>query len=49
MPVVGAEFGALNPQKVLQYMKLRGQGEVYLMSRFVGQEWEQALQEAAGR
>jgi hypothetical protein len=48
-PVVGAEFGAINPQKVLQYMKLRGRDEVYLMSRFVGQEWEQALREAASR
>jgi hypothetical protein len=48
-PVVGAEFGAINPQKVLQYMKLRGHDEVYLMSRFVGQEWEQALREAASR
>jgi hypothetical protein len=46
-PVVGAEFGAPNPQKVLQYMKLQGRDEVYLMSRFVGQEWEQALREAS--
>lgn len=48
-PVVGAEFGAPNPQKVLQYMKLRGRDEVFLMSRFVGQEWEHALREAASR
>jgi hypothetical protein len=47
--VVGAEFGAPNPQKVLQYMKLQDRDEVYLMSRFVGQEWEQALREASGR
>ncbi|HEX2440305.1 MAG TPA: hypothetical protein VHT71_18475 [Methylomirabilota bacterium] len=48
-PVVIAEFGASNPQQVLQYMKLHGRDEVYLMSRFVGEEWEQALREAAGR
>jgi hypothetical protein len=46
--VLGADFGAPNPQKVLQYMKLEGRDEVYLMSRFVGQEWEQALREAGG-
>jgi len=48
-PVVGAEFGEPNPQKVLQYMKLQGRDQVYLMSRFIGQEWEQALREAAGK
>ncbi len=48
-PVIRAEFGAINPQKVLQYMKLQGRDEVYLMSRFVGQEWEQALREASAQ
>ena len=47
-PVLGAEFGAPNPQKVLQYMKLQGHDQVYLMSRFVGEEWEKALRTAAG-
>jgi hypothetical protein len=46
--VVGAEFGGPNPQKVLQYMKLQGRDEIYLMSRFIGEEWEQALREASG-
>ena len=46
--VLGAEFGAPNPQKVLQYMKLEGRDQVYLMSRFVGEEWEKALREATG-
>jgi hypothetical protein len=45
--VIGAEFGAANPQKVLQYMRLQGRDEVYLMSRFVGHEWEQTLSEAS--
>ena len=48
-PVLGAQFGAPNPQQVLQYMKLDGRDQVYLMSRFVGQEWEQALREATLR
>jgi len=47
--VIGAEFGAPNPQKVLQYMKLQDRDELYLMSRFVGQEWEQALREASAQ
>lgn len=47
--VVGAEFGVPNPQKVLQYMKLEGRDTIYLMSRFIGEEWEQALREAAGK
>jgi hypothetical protein len=46
--VLGAEFGAPNPQKVLQYMKLEGRDQVYLMSRFIGEEWEQAIREASG-
>ena len=45
--VLGAEFGAANPQKVLQYMKLQGRDQVYLMSRFIGEEWERALRGAA--
>lgn len=47
--VLAAEFGAPNPQKVLQYMKLTGRDQVLLMSRFVGEEWEQAIREASGR
>jgi hypothetical protein len=33
-------FGAHNPDDTAQYMALDGKPEVYLMSRFVGQEWE---------
>jgi hypothetical protein len=46
--VLGVEFGDPNPQKVLQYMKLEGRDQLYLMSRFVGEEWERALREASG-
>jgi len=47
--VLGAEFRAPNPQKVLQHIKLQGRAQVYLMARFVGEEWEKALREAAQR
>lgn len=45
-PVLVAEFGAPNPQRVLQYMKLEGRDQVFLMPRFIGEEWEKALREA---
>jgi hypothetical protein len=35
-----ASFGASNPQELLQYMQVRGDSNLYLMSRFVGQAWE---------
>ena len=41
-----AGFGSPNPQNVLQYMRVDGRDDIYMMSRFVGQEWEQALAEA---
>lgn len=47
-PVLGAAFGVPNPEKVLQYMKLDGRDQVFLMPRFIGEEWEHALREAAG-
>jgi len=48
-PVLAALFGAPNPQEVLQYMKIEGRDQVYLMARFLGQEWEQALRDAPER
>ena len=38
--VIGARFGAHNPEDTAQYMMLDGHPDVILMSRFVGQEWE---------
>lgn len=35
-----AHFGGHNAQELLQYMRLTGSDDVYLMSRFVGQAWE---------
>lgn len=44
--VLEAGFGAVNPQQVLQYMRLTGHDQVYLMSRFIGAEWEQLIRES---
>ena len=38
------EFGAHNPDGFLQYMRIKGDPKVYLMSRFVGAEWTAALE-----
>jgi hypothetical protein len=34
-----AEFGSLNADGFLQYMRVPGRDQLYLMSRFVGAEW----------
>ena len=44
--LLGVAFGSPNPQKVLQYMYIDGRDQVYVMSRFIGEEWEHALTEA---
>jgi hypothetical protein len=44
--LLAVAFGSPNPQKVLQYMRVEGQDRVYVMSRFLGEEWEQTLLEA---
>ena len=44
--VLAVGFGSPNPQKVLQYMRIDGEDRVYVMSRSVGQEWEQVFTEA---
>lgn len=44
--VLEAAFGAPNPQQVLQYMKLVGHEQVYLMSRFIGAEWEEFIRDS---
>ena len=38
-----SEFGNRNTDGMLQYMRLKGRGELYLMSGFVAKEWEAAL------
>jgi hypothetical protein len=43
--LLAVAFGSPNPQKVLQYMRIEGRDQIFVMSRFVGQEWEQVLAE----
>jgi hypothetical protein len=38
--VIGVRFGSHNPEDTAQYLIVDGHGELILMSRFVGQEWE---------
>ena len=45
-PVLGVAFGAENPQKVLQYVRVEGREQVFVMSRSMGREWEQVVAEA---
>jgi hypothetical protein len=42
--VLQARFGARNAEDLLQYMTLAGRDGLYLMSRFVGQQWDAALE-----
>jgi hypothetical protein len=39
-PVLAAHFGGRNPDDFLQYVKVDGRSELFLISRFVGTEWE---------
>ena len=48
-PVLTARFGEFNPEGYLQYMRIDGNPQLYLMSRFVGGEWSEAMSEAAPR
>jgi hypothetical protein len=42
-PVLAAHFGAYNPDGFLQYMRVEGEPRIHLLSRFVGEEWTEAL------
>lgn len=46
-PVLTARFGGRNPEEYLQYMRIDGDARLYLMSRFIGEEWSQAMTAAA--
>lgn len=43
-PVIAVHFGAQNPEATAQYMQIDGRPGLYLMSRFVGAEWDAAAQ-----
>ena len=38
-PALRAQFGGRSPDDMSQYMTIEGRPELFLMSRFVGQEW----------
>ncbi len=42
-PILSVRFGEHNPEDFLQYMRVEGDSRLYLMSRFVGAEWVEAL------
>jgi hypothetical protein len=42
--VLQARFGARNAEDLLQYMTLDGRDGMYLMSRFVGQQWDASIE-----
>ena len=42
--VLRAHFGARNAEGLLQYMRLDGRDDMVLMSRFVGQQWEDSVE-----
>jgi hypothetical protein len=42
--VLQAHFGARNAEDLLQYMTLSGSDDMYLMSRFVGQQWDASIE-----
>ena len=47
--VLHARFGARNAEDLLQYMTLAGRDDMYLMSRFVGQQWDASIEAAPPR
>ena len=46
-PALTARFGEPNPEEYLQYMRIDGDARLYLMSRFVGGGWSDAMAAAA--
>jgi hypothetical protein len=48
-PVLGAHFGGRNPDGMLEYVMVEGRRELYLLSRFVGEEWDAAAKAALAR
>lgn len=48
-PIVRVAFGGRNPEDFLQYMRVEGDPRLYLMSRFVGEEWSAAMEGARPR
>lgn len=47
--LLSTRFGVTNPQEVLQYAQVDGRDDLYLLPRFIGQEWERLLESAPTR
>lgn len=47
--VLQARFGARNAEDLLQYMTVEGRDELFLMSRFVGQQWDASIEAVRAR
>jgi hypothetical protein len=45
-PVLTAHFGGRNPDGYLQYVTVEGRRELFLLSRFVGEEWDAVVKAA---
>jgi hypothetical protein len=45
-PVLGAHFGGRNPDGMLDYVAVEGRPQLFLLSRFVGAEWDAAAKGA---
>ncbi len=46
--VLATSFGGKNPQQVLQYVRVEGRAELYLLPIFVGREWELVAEGVTG-
>ncbi|MDO9707117.1 hypothetical protein [Paracraurococcus lichenis] len=46
--LLALRFGARNPEDFLQYMRVEGDPRLFLMSRFIGAEWDEAMGAALG-
>lgn len=42
--VLQARFGRRNAEELLQYMSIDGRDDLFLMSRFVGQQWDASIE-----
>ncbi|MCW5620325.1 MAG: DUF4340 domain-containing protein [Burkholderiales bacterium] len=47
--VLGFDLGNQNPQDLLRYLRVHGRDSVYLMSGFIGTEWEKIVPPPAQR
>lgn len=47
--ILTARLGALNPQRVMQFARVEGREQLYVMPRFVGGEWERVWDLASTR